>query len=667
MLAALAVIIALLLIKIPNERRFEESLLSASFSLEEGSEAGLKRALIRSSRYASSAAQWKSILKLAASGTLHEPEEPLDYRFFRILAGRASASVPGDQDLLACWVWALVRSGNIKKAVKYQENLSAPEWSTLRAEIRLLHAYEGSEDSVETFIAELDTHNDPEFMEKAAMLTESAELTFDTALLWMLHSKPEKAYANIIRLEGNERTWASTLAFSRKGVAEAAAWISYDSGRTSKAVEWIESRISEARRRRVESWTMMQFLGDLYWKIYTLEGHSQLLKKAADSWRESMEILKESALESGYPQDSWRLWINSSAAAFSSGRIRDGELFLEEALYLFPEVPEVQASWAKAHLHKEPALARRLIRTSESDANPVLGVTSVMVDPEIVSPRLYEARMWELFEEVTNTENDIEDADARMITTFVLDYMASRKNLDSIDVAVDRYRKIKPDDSWVLSWRLSADAVRGITLIDLLPAKPEGLSAFHEFRNFAFENRSWRALHDSALFAYHAFDALSVGAEYFGEAGGTVDTNLLDAALFALLESPLYSSYHDDSPSADRIRTALRQRDDLKNYAKTLSSGSRKGRMARADVSASLKNASITILKNSLDDLQKAEEILRKDENRENLNLAEIHYLEALILLKLNRAGEALDSAEKAVLENPDHTGAREILQRGTP
>ncbi len=666
MLAALAVTITLLLLKIPAERRFEESILSAAYSLEEGSLTGLKRDLLRSSRYASSAAQWKSILNLAALGTLPDAKNQLDYRLFRILAGRASASVPGDQDLLASWVWALLRSGNIKKAVHYQENLNTAEWSSLRAEIRLLNAYGGGKDSVESFIKEIDAHNDPEFMENAALLTESAELTFDAALLWMLHGRPEKAYENISQLEGERRTWASPLIASKKGVAEAAAWISYDSGRTSKAVEWIESRIADAQRRRVESWTMMQFLGDLYWKTYELNADETLREKAAESWSQSMELLRESAKESGYPKDSWRLWINSSAAAFSSGRIRDGELYLNEALSLFPSVPEVKASWAKANLHNEPALARRLVRTSETNSDPVLGVTSVIVDPETISPRLYEARMWELFDAVTNARSDIEDADARMITAFVLDYMSSRKNLDSVDVAVDRYRKFKPDDPWVLSWRLASDAVRGIALIDLLPSEPGGVSPYGEFTDYAAENQTWRALHDAALFASHASEALSAGAEYFGGNAGTADMDLYDASLYALLESPLYSPYRDDSPAADRIRVLLREREDLKDYGKTLSSGGRKGREARAAFSATLRSASVKTLENALSDLQEASLILNNDGDERNRDSAQIHYLEALIFIKLNRLGEAMESAEKAAFEDPDHTGARELLQRGT-
>ena len=664
LLVSLAVVFVLLIIRIPDERRFEESILSASFSLEEGSEMGLKRDLLRASRYAASAEQWKEVLRIAASGTIAPAGDSRDFRLFRTLAGRASASVPGDQDLLACWVWALLRTGSTEKAFRHQKYLTSPEWSTLRAEIRLVEAHGGKQGAVDAFLSELRSHDDPEFLESAALLTESAELTFDAALLWMMHGRPQKAYENVEALGADKREWAFPDALSRMGVAEAAARIAYDSGRTPEAIEWLEIRVADAKRRRVDSWPLMQFLGDLHWNAYVLNAEERHRESAAEAWRESMDILRESAGETGYPEGAWRIWINSSAAAESAGLMRDRDFLLDEALNLFPDVPEVKAAWARSRSEKDPALARRLVRSGpESIDDPVLGAASVMVDPKAVSPRLYEARMWEFFDASTADGGGMEEADARMITAFVLDYMASRKNLDSVDVAVDRYRKAYPDDSWILSWRLAADAVRGITLVDLLPRSPEGSSPYEEFRAYASENRSWRALHDAALFGYHAAEALTRGADYFGPGGGSIDESIMEGAVAAILESPVYSAYRDDSPSGDRIGTLLRNRRDLEGTVDLLSSRGRRGRTERFVASATLRGASVRVLENALEDSEGAAGALGKTEGNE---LAGIRYLEALILLRLGRDAEAANRAAMAVDADPDHHGARELLHRGT-
>ena len=82
--------------------------------------------------------------------------------------------------------------------------------------------------------------------------------------------------------------------------------------------------------------------------------------------------------------------------------------------------------------------------------------------------------LWELFEAVTITDESVHSSDGRAITSFLLDYMAYRKNYSSIDVAVERYRKAYPDETWILSWRLAADASRGFGTIDLI--SPIGFS-----------------------------------------------------------------------------------------------------------------------------------------------------------------------------------------------
>ena len=676
-LAALLVIIALVLtvilvvLRVPGNRRFEEALLSAEIAHQNNNSNLVKRELLKASRQALSAGQWSSLLKLAAEEIQRDPGRD-KYKLFTVLAGRGANRLPGEPQFTAYWTWGLLRTGDADKAAKYSETLSNGKWQSLAAEIRLKNAVGGSEEEVQDFVSELEKNSDPEFLSSAALLTGSAELTFDSALLYMLNGQVGKAFHSSEMLMSGERSWYrdSENGHNNLGnISTALAFIAYDAGYRDKAIAWLEQGIEDTDRRRTTSWESLQFLGDLYWDRFLLKGNNTDLESAGKAWNRARDIIipgyateEKSASDISrdieLPAGSWRLWINLSVQQKASGLLRKSEKTITEALVLFPDNNEVKSAWARDRVETEPALARRIIRSSAS-GNPVLGITQIEIDPESVTPRLYEARLWELFESVTSG-NDIQAVDRRILTGFLLDYMSSRRNFSSVDVAIDRYLKVYPEEKWIYSWRLASDAVRGLAIIDLLSFSEDTESPYEVFRALAHSENSWRALHDSALFAIMASSEISEFQKGLtGSAAGDVSpqeaNENLERIMLDLLVSGKSFPGIAGTPFADRIDSLEKSREDLRG--KTVSRRREAADMAGASVA--LKNQAESLLDNALEDLG---EINFSDQNLNVENQARILYLEAYLLKKTDRFRESREKAEKVLELVPDHAGARELL-----
>jgi tetratricopeptide (TPR) repeat protein len=655
--AALAVGLAILLIRIPEERKFDEHLLAANLALRDGDGLSVRRELLKASRNAVSADQWTRILRISGEQTADGGTDA--FKLFTTLAGRASASLPGNEDFYAYWSWGLLRSGNITKAEEQIDFLPSPNWSALRAEIRLKSLVGDSPEDVEVYVRTLTENPDPEFLSQAAMLTESGELTFDAALLYMRQGRVEKAFEHVQLLDNGSRSWADETTFSRRGVADAMAAIAQDAGRPEDAIRWLTERVDDTRRRRVSTWESLQFLGDLHWDTFRSRGTDKARSKAGEAWTEAVGIVRAESENGSMPEDAWRLWLNLAVLEESRGNIRESDALLEEALVLFPGREEVKAAWSMGHKDSEPALARRLVREAyEQSGSPVLGITVMKVDPDSVSPRLYEAKLWELFDAAADPAGNVHAADARTIATFVLDYMSSRKNFSSVDVAVDRYRKAHPDEAWILSWRLAADAARGMSLVDMVGIQAGSISPYEEFRAAAGRTMNWRALHDAALFSVMASNEMQRSAARLSAPNtGRVDPESAERAYIALISSYANQSRLSGTPMLDRVNLLLRNHDD--EIGRKLNSSTRQGREAAEAVKAAIMLQSRELLENALEDLSLAVDSADAIDKRDS---AALYYLQALVLDELGRTDEALEKAREAVEADPEHNRARELL-----
>ena len=669
---ALALILALLLTRAADGSVLDEALLSARFAVEKGDFSPARRELLRASRHALSAAHWREILRLAAA-LIPAEAEPSDYRLFAVLAGRAAAALPGNEDLAAYMVWGVLRTGRTPRALRYAETLRSPRWSSLRAEVRLAALSEEDSERLRSLSGGNILGMDGEYLEYAASLTESAELSVNAALLYMLRGESGRASALAQEVMAGNRRWYDPETFVRRGIPGALGRIAYDAGDFRTAVSWIQSAVDDARRRRGVNWRDLQLLGDIYWEMHTLQGRSDHRDAAADAWYGAKSIALPSEVTPSPPEDSWKILINLASAEAASNSSRRAHELLTEALTRFPERSEVKAAWARANMHRNPAMARRIVVNPETSGAPpaaqtaVLDMAALQINPEALTPRRYSARLWDIFRIAVQTPLAINPADARIIAAALLEYLASIEDYASVDAAAARYLRAYPRDHWVLAWRLAADSSLGTALINLIAENPETESSYSAFRNLVRSTRSPRGLHDAALFAAAAADELKQLARTIPESPspGPAPSSALGSAPSAgiyadaaVLSSPAVNAH----PSRERIALLEQNRGDLVKITRELRSPRRAGSAARASAKAGILTRIDTLYSNALEDLALAagasDEIPPKDR-------AALLYLQARILSDTGRREDAAALAAQALDIDPFNMRARELLGPG--
>ncbi len=613
-------------LRTPRQLSFEEALFSAEIAVKVNKRLIAGWELNRASRHASSVYQWKEILKLRARLIPEEYTQP-DFRPFARLAARAVSTMPGNQDLIAYHAWARLRSGSLKKAQLAVDSLHAKRWVSLKAEINTAVYLNEKKQSLDDFILRLESQTDAEFFEEAAALTQSAELTMDAALAYMGIGQASKALGLSLEIMSGKRWWQNPENLHRRGLLSALGRIAYDAGDIEKTIEWMEQGLAEGRERRMVIWEDLQFLGDVYWKSAMMQGRLDYLPKARELWQEALAIAQSE-------QGAWKIWIGLSALEEAAGNHRLSEKILRDALALFPDQSEVKAAWARKHRHDNPNLAGRLVQNNGDD--PVLAIASLQIDPAGIPPRLYEMKLWELFEGINSEDADVLYTDSRYITTFLLEYMTAQNNYSSIDIVVDRYRKIYPDESWILAWSLAADSSRHVAIIDLIPMQPTALAPYDEYRKYVHEMMSWRGLHDSALFAVMAVQELESLIEGIPETPTSVDIGFHDSFLINKLNEISEIQNLMNAPFGDRVRILVENRDDTMKFRKLLESLRPKASESRAIAKAVMIQKTQTLLANGQKDLQVALNM----SNLSGRDKARLLYLKAYILRYLGQADE---------------------------
>ena len=672
---ALALILALLLTRAADGSVLDEALLSARFAVEKGDFSPARRELLRASRHALSAAHWREILRLAAA-LIPAEAEPSDYRLFAVLAGRAAAALPGNEDLAAYMVWGVLRTGRTPRALRYAETLRSSRWSSLRAEVRLAALSEEDSERLRSLSNGNILGMDGEYLEYAASLTESAELSVNAALLYMLRGESARASALAREVMAGNRRWYDPETFVRRGIPGALGRIAYDAGDFRTAASWIQSAVDDARRRRGVNWRDLQLLGDIHWEMYILQGRSAHRDAAADAWYGAKSIALPSEVTPSPPEDSWKILINLASAEAASNSSRRAHELLTEALTRFPERSEVKAAWARANMHRNPAMARRIVVNPETSGaqtagapqaspNAVLDMAALQINPEALTPRRYSARLWDIFRIAVQTPPAINPADARIIAAALLEYLASIEDYASVDAAAARYLRAYPRDHWVLAWRLAADSSLGTALINLIAENPETESSYSAFRSLVRSTRSPRGLHDAALFAAAAADELKQLARTIPESPSPAPSSALGSAPSvgiyadaAVLSSPAVNAH----PSRERIALLEKNRGDLVKITRELRSPRSAGSAARASAKAGILTRIDTLYSNALEDLALAagasDEIPPKDR-------AALLYLQARILSDTGRREDAAALAAQALDIDPFNMRARELLGPG--
>ncbi len=639
-----------------DDRKFDETMQAVEAAVLENRNLRAGWEMLQASRHAVTVMQWKQLLRSAAL-QLPEDAQYKNYRLLERLAYRAKNVLPDNQDVTAFLVWTQLRSGRIKKAEKTAVNLSGNVWPTLLAELKIL-AYLDEEDlEMEDFYRRIESDLNAEFLEEVAEITQSAVLTVDAALARMRDGETDRALELAKESISGNRWWKNLEFPFHHNLYSALGRLAYDARDTESAVTWLNTGIQDGRSRRMVYWKDLQFLGDIYWKQYRLQGRSDYRNQARKLWYEALRIVYPD-LTASIPENSWKLWINLSILESTEGNNRQSEVLLRDALTIFPDQSEVKSAWAVKNADDNPGLASRLLRSDPNQPTDyVSAIAALKVDPTSLPPHLYEAGLWELFNEITIEKSTVQPVDIRTLTTFLLEYLSIRKDFSSIDIVVDRYRKYFPDETWILSWRLASDASRYTAIIDLIPAQAGELAVYNEFREFVRREKSWRGLHDTALYALMASQELISIADGFIEKPTHIDRSLHDPLLIYSLRNEFRTLGKDNLPLEDRVQALIQARSDTEKLVKSIGAGGRKGREYRSIGKATLIEEIDSLYLNSLDDLQMALSIPMIAADKK----VRLYYLQAFVFRYLGQFDKMKGVIEAALAIDPANPKLQEL------
>ena len=182
-------------------------------------------------------------------------------------------------------------------------------------------------------------------------------------------------------------------------------------------------------------------------------------------------------------------------------------------------------------------------------------------------------------------------------------------------------------------------------------------------RKEAFAVNSWRALHDSALFAMMTADELDEVADRISAPGASVGPQgdaAAEAVLLAVLDSQYRLPRSGDSLTGDRFSRLLENRSDIGDFRKSLESGGRRGRMAHEAAVSALTSLADSLREDALESIVQAR---RAGSDLTGSDKAALLYIESLALKEQGRFEESRNRAAEALDADPEHARARELME----
>ena len=575
---------------VPRTNGFAVSLDAAGNALSRGRTDVFRREIMRSGKYAVEIEEWKELLALTASAVEDE-----DYRLFSTMAGRAVVQNPGNDDLLAYWVWSLLRNGNVRKAVQYAPALDESRWNTLQAEVRIKSLSGGGDDDLQIFSKQINEKLDPDFFSYASSLSGSAELAVDAALMYMQTGNRRKAYEIAWAVMNDNRNWYSVERIPQSIIAMAK--IAYEGEYFDDAANWLSSLGEDIGWK----WQDAQFAGDVYWQRYSLGGEKEDAIKSLIYWNKAINTIKEN--DEKLPQSSWRIWLNRVLALNELHSLERAGESLQEALTVFPEKSQVKAAWAIANAEFFPSLAWQFLQSRERD--PALEFAKMKIAPVPENPRVYESDLWQLFNEVTE-QDKILKTDSRNITLFLMDYLWKQNDFSSMDIVISRYQNSFGNEDWMLPWIILNDVARNVPVINLLPEGAEKKSNYERIRQIARKRMEWKVLHDVVLYALFAvqnlYDIQSTYTAQSGESGASVSS--FEAAVLLWLLDTIDTEESVNPVLEHRISLISTERQDLIEEVEELKQKGRRDTSLMLSVRESIDRKIDELLRNSREDIK---------------------------------------------------------------
>jgi tetratricopeptide (TPR) repeat protein len=439
----------------PTQNEINAILTETDRYLGEGSYRNAEDSLMRVRGEGFSSSTWMSLLDRG----VRVSEGLGDYTLLLDLSERAVEDLPGNEELWAVHIYALIRRGYYEKGFSSaSEHLESEEYRTLLYEAALNMnpdrvdpgVFEGSPLAP---LAEDAESIDPEPFETLAESLDDPRLYAASAVLWMMSGRSDRAMETAERLERYREYDLLRL------------YIAFDGGDFETALELL-TRLNETGR--IQAYEAIMLEADILMNL----GHSD---RAAAAYRNLIET---------QPEASWIPYLNLSWLAEVRGNEEEALSHLFDAYEHFPGKKQVILPYALFLLQQERTdeaadqLEGLLERNPEDEELTLLVHYIRSAD---TNPQQFRSVLWELYNANSGNEK---------IAQFFAWYLLGFNALGDARLVLDRFEAKYGAVEWTYFYRGIISSLKG----DLENAREELETAF-ELR------RRWETQYNLALVA----------------------------------------------------------------------------------------------------------------------------------------------------------------------
>ncbi len=387
-----------------------------------------------------------------------------DYSLYLEVSEISVDMYPGNEDLQAFYVMALLKNGNYTQAFSIaDQHLMSNEFKPLLAQTILFNDNENPDTL--GIVEYVNSRKDPSFFEYLANLLGERSLLIDSALLWAKDGEVEKAYTLIKDLQD-------------ENLQELIALLAYDSGRVSEAL----LRLIELPSSDSIKYYNILLIADLFY-----------LK---ENWARS-RFYYEKAIELETINSA--PYINISSIYHKSGNIKKSISFIEDGIdqyknyvsILFDEIDLIQSELSSSNSEIDPELNKRLLTKKQDELSKlrieyrelVLLSSSIykliksdnrlrVIDDyrqifkddvkielvqmkernNILLPELFVANLWKLLNK---------DKDNREVSEYLIWYLLGIENYNDIELVMKRSENRYPNSNWTIYYRGILSGLKG--------------------------------------------------------------------------------------------------------------------------------------------------------------------------------------------------------------
>ncbi len=373
-----------------------------------------------------------------------------DYQIMANITFAALNKFPGNEDLYAYYVMALLKTGKYSEAYNIAiDNLVSAEYKPLLAQSLLY--FENKTPELLTILEYIESRKEPSFFEYLAHLLNNNELLIDAVLLWANNGEIEKAYTLLNEI--------------KEPNAELKALLAYDSGRESEALlKLLELPESDSIKYSnllliadiffmKENWARSKFYYDKaiqvnksgsapYLNIASIYLKSDSIKKAIlflqngiDDFDKNIQSIKLNIMN--IEEDIENLTdinekkLNEKLLDKAKGELKALSNDYKDIILLFYHLNKI------INTDETVKILENYRENFEKDGK--IELLYLKEQKEFLDPDLFESKLWKLLNE------DIEN---RTVSEYLIWYLLGVENYKDINLVLERSKHRFPDENW---------------------------------------------------------------------------------------------------------------------------------------------------------------------------------------------------------------------------